>query len=80
MLVASALPTVGAKVAVAHFFGQKLHKSKKTGTSNWANPRLSERQMLYAANDAHVALTLYRAWLAGAPNHLASLDVTKAAT
>ena len=56
--------TVGAKVAVAHFFGQTLHKSKKTGTSNWASPRLSERQMRYAANDAHVALTLYRAWLA----------------
>jgi ribonuclease D len=55
--------TVGAKVAVAHFFGQKLQKSKKTGTSNWATPRLSERQMLYAANDAHVALKLYRAWL-----------------
>lgn len=55
--------TVGAKVAVAHFFGQKLQKSKKTGTSNWASPRLSERQLLYAANDAHVALRLYRAWL-----------------
>ena len=54
---------VGAKVAVAHFFGKKLQKSKKTGTSNWANPRLTERQMLYAANDAHVALRLYRAWL-----------------
>ena len=57
--------TVGAKVAVAHFFGQKLQKSKKTGTSNWATPRLTERQMLYAANDAHVALRLYRAWLGG---------------
>lgn len=57
--------TVGAKVAFAHFFGQKLQKSKKTGTSNWATPRLSERQMLYAANDAHVALRLYRAWLGG---------------
>ena len=54
--------TVGTKVAVAHFFGQKLHKSKKTGTSNWASPRLNERQLLYAANDAHVALRLYRAW------------------
>ena len=54
--------TVGAKVAVAHFFGQKLQKSKKIGTSNWANPNLSERQVLYAANDAHVALQLYRAW------------------
>jgi len=55
--------TVGAKVAVAHFFGQRLQKSKKTGTSNWAARQLSERQLLYAANDAHVALLLYRAWL-----------------
>lgn len=55
--------TVGAKVAVAHFFGQKLQKSKKTGTSNWASRVLNERQILYAANDAHVALRLYRAWL-----------------
>ena len=56
--------TVGAKVAVAHFFGQKLQKSKRIGTSNWASARLEERQLLYAANDAHVALRLYRAWLA----------------
>jgi RNA polymerase sigma factor for flagellar operon FliA len=55
--------TVGAKVAVAHFFGQKFQKSKQTGTSNWANPRLTERQLLYAANDAHVALRVYRAWV-----------------
>lgn len=55
--------TVGAKVAVAHYFGQKLQKSKKVGTSNWASPRLNERQLLYAANDAHVALHIYRAWL-----------------
>jgi len=55
--------TVGAKVAVAHYFGQKFQKSKKVGTSNWASSRLNERQLLYAANDAHVALQLYRAWL-----------------
>lgn len=54
--------TVGAKVAVAHFFGARLHKSKKVGTSNWAAPRLTERQLRYAANDAHVALRIYRAW------------------
>ena len=54
--------TVGAKVAVAHFFGERLQKSKKIGTSNWANARLTERQLLYAANDAHVALKLYHAW------------------
>jgi len=55
--------TVGAKVAVAHYFGQKFQKSKKVGTSNWASSRLNERQVLYAANDAHVALLLYHAWL-----------------
>lgn len=55
--------TVGAKVAVAHYFGEKLIKSKKVGTSNWANRQLDERQILYAANDAHVALKIYHAWL-----------------
>ena len=55
--------TVGAKIAVAHFFGERLQKSKKIGTSNWALPRLAERQLLYAANDAHVALKIYRAWV-----------------
>lgn len=54
--------TVGAKVAVAHYFGEKLIKSKRVGTSNWASRRLDERQMLYAANDAHVALKIYQAW------------------
>lgn len=58
--------TVGAKVAVARLFGQRLLKSKKTGTSNWANPKLNERQLLYAANDAQVALRLYHAWMAAA--------------
>jgi ribonuclease D len=55
--------TVGAKVAVAHFFAQRFQKSKKTSTTNWAAPNLTERQILYAANDAHVALRIYRAWV-----------------
>lgn len=54
--------TVGAKMAVASFFGQKLQKSKRISTSNWAAPQLSAQQMLYAANDALVALQVYRAW------------------
>lgn len=53
---------VGAKTAVTRFFGQRLQKSKKTSTTNWANPLLTERQMLYAANDAQVALRVYRSW------------------
>ncbi|WP_426106713.1 3'-5' exonuclease [Massilia sp. TSP1-1-2] len=54
--------TLGAKTAVARFFGQKLQKSKKITTTNWALPRLSEKQLLYAADDAHVALKIYRRW------------------
>jgi RNA polymerase sigma factor for flagellar operon FliA len=54
--------SLGAKTAVARFFGQKLQKSKKITTTNWALPRLSEKQILYAADDAHVALKIYRRW------------------
>ena len=54
--------TLGAKSAVARFFGQALQKSKKITTTNWALPRLSEKQILYAADDAHVALKIYRRW------------------
>jgi ribonuclease D len=59
--------TLGAKTAVARFFGQRLQKSKKITTTNWALPRLSEKQILYAADDAHVALRIYRHWRAAAP-------------
>lgn len=53
---------VGPKTAVARFFGQRMQKSKRIATTNWSNPRLTEQQMLYAANDAQVALRVYRAW------------------
>ena len=55
---------LGAKSAVAKFFGLRLQKSKKISTTNWANTRLTERQILYAADDAHVALRVYRRWIA----------------
>lgn len=55
---------LGAKTAVAKFFGQKLQKSKKISTTNWASSRLSEKQILYAADDAHVALRIFRHWIA----------------
>lgn len=55
---------LGAKTAVARFFGQQLQKSKRITTTNWAQPRLSEKQILYAADDAHVALRIYRHWRA----------------
>lgn len=59
--------TLGAKTAVARFFGQRLQKSKRITTTNWALPRLSEQQIRYAADDAHVALKIYRHWRANPP-------------
>ncbi len=50
---------MGVKGAVAVLFNQRFQKSKKAATSNWANPHLSESQLLYAANDAYAA---YRVW------------------
>jgi ribonuclease D len=57
----------GAKTAVERFFGQRLQKSRKITTTNWALPRLSDKQILYAADDAHVALRIYRHWRAQPP-------------
>ena len=54
---------LGAKTAVAKFFGLHLQKSKKISTTNWASSRLSDKQILYAADDAQVALRVYRRWL-----------------
>ncbi|WP_035374852.1 3'-5' exonuclease [Pseudoduganella violaceinigra] len=54
---------LGAKSAVAKYFGQALTKSKKISTTNWATPRLNEKQILYAADDAQVALRVYRHWI-----------------
>ena len=54
---------LGAKTAVAKFFGLHLQKSKKISTTNWASSRLSDKQILYAADDAQVALRVYRRWI-----------------
>ena len=58
---------LGAKTAVARFFGKRLQKSRKITTTNWALPRLTDKQILYAADDAHVALRIYRHWRANPP-------------
>lgn len=52
---------VGLKTAVALLFQQRFLKSKKTATTNWAAPQLSESQLLYAANDAYGAVRVYHA-------------------
>ena len=50
---------IGARGAVAIVFNKKFNKSKSISTSNWAMPCLSKNQLLYAANDAYVALCVY---------------------
>jgi ribonuclease D len=52
---------IGATSAVALLFQRRLLKSKSVTTSNWAAKELSERQLLYAANDAYAALRVYHA-------------------
>ncbi len=53
--------SLGAKSAVALLFQRKLVKSKAVTTSNWAARELSERQLLYAANDAYAAIRIFHA-------------------
>jgi ribonuclease D len=52
---------VGAKSAIAILFNRKFLKSKAVTTSNWAISSLSERQLLYAANDAYAAIRVFHA-------------------
>ena len=52
---------MGVKGAVAVLFNQRFIKSKKAATSNWANARLTEAQLIYAANDAYAAIRVWDA-------------------
>ena len=52
---------MGVKGAVAVLFNQRFIKSKKAATSNWANVRLTEAQLAYAANDAYAAIRVFEA-------------------
>jgi ribonuclease D len=52
---------MGVKGAVAVLFNQRFMKSKKAATSNWANARLTESQLVYAANDAYAAIRVWQA-------------------
>ncbi len=52
---------LGVKAAVAIVLGKSLHKPKSITTSNWALPKLSARQLEYAANDAFAALRVFSA-------------------
>jgi ribonuclease D len=52
---------MGVKGAVAVLFNQRFIKSKKAATSNWANPQLTDAQLVYAANDAYAAIRVLEA-------------------
>jgi len=53
--------SVGARAAIAMLFNQRLAKSKSITTSNWSTNTLSEKQILYAANDAYAAIRVFHA-------------------
>jgi len=62
--------SVGARTAIAMLFHQSLAKSKSITTSNWSNTALSEKQILYAANDAYAAIRVFHALEQRAPASL----------
>ena len=53
--------TIGATAAVAMLFKRRMHKSKSVTTSNWSVRELTDRQLLYAANDAYAAIRVFHA-------------------
>ena len=53
--------TIGARQAIAMLFGKRFIKSKRISTSNWAARTLTPQQVMYAANDAYVAIRVYEA-------------------
>ena len=52
---------MGVRGAVAVVFNKRFIKSKKAATSNWANAKLTEAQIIYAANDAYAAIRVFAA-------------------
>ena len=50
---------MGVRGAVAVLFNRRFIKSRKVTTSNWANARLTEAQIIYAANDAYAAMRVF---------------------
>jgi len=53
--------SLGAKSAIAVLFNRKFRKSKSVTMSNWSSARLTNSQLIYAANDAYAAIRVYHA-------------------
>jgi hypothetical protein len=56
--------TVGARRAVLRYLHRIFEKSKDISISDWSIPikHYKSSMILYAANDAHVALLVYYKW------------------
>ncbi len=52
---------IGVRSAIAILFNRNLRKSKSISTTDWSARHLSDRQLIYAANDAFAALEVYHA-------------------
>jgi ribonuclease D len=52
---------IGVKAAVAILFQRRFSKPRSATTSNWSRRDLTDKQLLYAANDAYAALRVYQA-------------------
>ena len=52
------VPHMGVKKLTGIFLGFRVSKGQQT--SNWENPRLTEKQQRYAATDAWVCLEIYQ--------------------
>jgi ribonuclease D len=48
-------------VGVAIALKRRFSKSRKASTSNWKQRRLTDKQILYAANDAFAAIRVFHA-------------------
>jgi ribonuclease D len=52
---------MGVRAAVGLVLKQRFAKARHVTTSNWSQPQLSPKQLLYAANDAYAALKVLEA-------------------
>jgi ribonuclease D len=52
---------MGVRTAVGLVLNQRFAKARHVTTSNWSQPQLTPRQMIYAANDAYAALKVQEA-------------------
>lgn len=52
---------MGVRAAVGLVLKQRFAKARHVTTSNWSQPQLTPKQLLYAANDAYAALKVLEA-------------------